>query len=187
MDRARFTLIELLVVIAIIGVLASMLLPALQQAKAKSQEVACKGNLKQAALSINCYTQDYEGFIPYNFPGKTGISQTGYSGGDTKSVSYMLYDYLKTEEIWKCPSPQHPFKDALFEYYYIWNRDQVASPPGWFVDGGPKKISKLSPDIWFIKDLDTLCYPASSNAPAHSKRRNVLFVDGHAASENAFN
>ncbi|MBI3270706.1 MAG: type II secretion system protein [Planctomycetes bacterium] len=54
-----FTLIELLVVIGIIGVLASMLLPALTAARKQSKKTDCKNNLKQLATNIVLYLSRY--------------------------------------------------------------------------------------------------------------------------------
>lgn len=85
MRLMSFTLIELMVVIAIIGILASMLLPALKQARDTAKEVVCKSNLKQIGYAMLMYTNDYNRYYPQK-PG-TNTENTCWD--------YQLSDYLK--------------------------------------------------------------------------------------------
>lgn len=115
--RGAFTLVELLVVIAIIGILASLLVPALASAKGAGRRAACLSNLRQVGIAIELYANDGDGKIPYGplappftspaeFYPSTGspTSLLSLRSGAPVALGLLLQDYLAdTPKVLFCP------------------------------------------------------------------------------------
>ena len=132
--RRAFTLIELLVVIAIIGVLASMLLPVLANAKARALSMGCLGNLRQLALATHNYTGDFDEWLP-------PIQALLPEGDGESSWRSHLFAYVgRAPRLYDCPAER--------DEVYASARSDRASPPnpwalGQFVVGETEVPSGL--------------------------------------------
>ena len=90
--KKRFTLIELLVVIAIIAILASILLPALGQAREKAKSSQCVGNLRQQGLAIQQYVSDNDYFPSLNNTVFKNTAYLGFAGWKFCIAPYLSID-----------------------------------------------------------------------------------------------
>jgi len=205
-----FTLIELLVVIAIIGILAAMLLPALNKAREKANAVNCLGNMHQWGLALGMYCDDWQDYMPYEGVNTSAID-SGFNLGAWFNIlsSYVgtpslatLYDSTPPKiplpggkSLYLCasvrtpaatytgaPSPSNPY------FSYAMNR---------VLTGLSGKVYKRSvcdkpSDTVFLSESENNSYPFTDGyyigpnsptpvPPRHSGGMNFVFVDGRAS------
>jgi prepilin-type N-terminal cleavage/methylation domain-containing protein len=100
--KKSFTLVELLVTLAIIGILAALLLPALNSSRRRAQQIACVGNLKQIGLALNMYLSDNRFIMPCCTM-KPSDPPSGEEG--LPCIVDVLLTYTnKNREIFCCPA-----------------------------------------------------------------------------------
>ena len=182
--KRAFTVVELLVTIAVIGILAGLLLPALNRATGEGKRTSCASNLRQVNLDLRLYANDYADSLPV-LP-----DPNPYPNGIGCYYKQLIKSYLgltgppsPNEKVFICPSDAvictqlgHAYTSYTFNGYEV----------------GPNAIPRITGQkLGAIKNSSKAVFagewPAffggswhSPVSPDHPDAPNVLtFVDGH--------
>lgn len=164
---AGFTLLELLVIVAIIGVLAGMLLPALNRATGLTQRTTCLSNLRQLGYAWMLYYDSNDGRLVESFPGKNQINPYAWVLGNMQNASEAgnshlitsgkLFPYISNVQNYSCPAtPDHQVGSetvsAVRSYSmnaFMGSRQRFAAP---WNEVYPRTATKYVP--FYVKDSD---------------------------------
>ena len=210
--RKRFTLVELLVVVAIIGILASLLLPALGKARATARQAQCLNNVRSNLTGTFMFLDDNEGtFWPIRAysaknedPAEGGTQRTWdrynasifYDTHDLDaarenpgsktwgSYKVSIWSYLPSDEAQMCPS--HTHEDGKHRYRYSYGFSGA-------FDG--KRLVNFIPsasELGAITDIGDTTHTevlrrAGQVTARHNRKLNVGYMDGHVSAMSSQN
>jgi len=185
-----FTLIELLIVIAVIAILAGLLLPALNKAKAKAKEIECATTLKQLAVASQIYVSDYDGWLPNHCCGKWWIHSLAVIIDPNASWNWNWTSATPAavRKTFQCKSGE---SEIYIGVNYMYNKTigffgGFAYPSISYM--GPKRMSSVRNPSGKIQIIDGACKTASDIGidsrpsvvnPVHASGANILWIDGH--------
>ncbi len=179
-----FTLIELLVVIAIIAILAAILFPVFARARENARRSSCLSNLKQVGIAMMQYTQDYdERYMVADHEDADGNGVADYAW------FVPLQTYIKSEQVFKCPSlgsetsAPNPNTDYILNGFFAHGVSQaIFSRTAQQIMVAERKENEDVFDYhaWIRDGDEQFEFEDNISRDRHFNGSNYLFCDGHA-------
>ncbi|WDE97784.1 prepilin-type N-terminal cleavage/methylation domain-containing protein [Lentisphaera profundi] len=186
----KFTLIELLVVIAILGILASLLLPALGKARKKSQQAVCNSQQKQVSTALYMYAEDNDEY----FPAVDHPTSNTWKGWQLAIGGYLKIDTSNRDNfegsVFYCPSQEnitgtiYQATGIAYNRYFGSNR-YYSNGAAFNTFKQLSSIEDATETVSTVDSLDNTDYNTASNTKdsdvgyRHNGGVNVAWVDGH--------
>lgn len=170
MKRYRgFTVLELLVAVAIIGLVAGLVFPALNRARAAAKTTGCLGNLRQMALAVQMYVNDSGGRLPV-------LQNRASVTNEAPALDTALLGYVAGKrEVFRCPADAKNLFVATGTSYF-WNFTVNGQDIGnlFSIVGGaePTRVPLVSDKEGFHAEIPD--------------RVVILYADGHVSKELKF-
>ena len=109
--RSGFSLVELLVVTGLIGILAGLILPAVQQARGSATRVSCLNNMKQIGLALHNFHDAHGRFPPLPVRSAASGDPNEYLGWMALILPYVEQEPLYHVSVQACQTDPEPLHD----------------------------------------------------------------------------